>query len=243
MVADIAYATSARQKVSVRFCACYQSDQTRLIYMGFIGGSPTYPKTAFSLRLLRFYHITWKYCTTRVEPYARALDEFLDAYNPLILTKTGQVSCSLAEKSSNWLLSSNKSTVTYSQPRLWATPLYWAIDAYRKMLVMTEQTLDLELDLTPLDKLAENCPRCFGPPVKSGVEPMEPDIIVSVDGNFQHRRHLAAGQKAGLKPTIMPHNFLSDEKVAAMKQRIEARPDQDFVRIQLINLCVSPGPD
>lgn len=102
------------------------------------------------------------------------------------------------------------------------------------MLVMTENLLDLELNMTPQDKLAENCPGCFGPPVKSGVEPMEPDIVVSVDGNFQNRRHLAVGKKAGLKRTIMPHNFLSDEKVRAMKERIEGVPDVDFV--SLVNM-------
>ncbi|EGG01213.1 uncharacterized protein MELLADRAFT_92677 [Melampsora larici-populina 98AG31] len=133
-----------------------------LIYMGFIGGSPTYPKTAFSIRLLRFFHILWKFCTVRIGPFARALDEFLDAFCALILTKS-------------------------EQPRQWHTPLYWAVDTYREMLSMTELAMDAVLNLTPLDKVAVNCPSCFGPPIQLEAEPLEPDIVVCMDGNFQHR--------------------------------------------------------
>lgn len=116
-----------------------------------------------------------------------------------------------------------------SQPRLWATPLYSAIESYRQMLTMTESSLDIELHLTPQDKLAENCPRCFGPPINSGLIAHEPDIIVCLDGNFQHRRHLAAGQKARLNHLVMPTLFLSEEKVNSMKTRIEGKDEKDFV--------------
>lgn len=129
-VADLSDTPLARKKISVGFCACHQSNQARLIYMGYIGGSPSYPKTAFSLRLLRFYHITWKYCTTRVEPFARALDEYLDAYNPLILTKSNPVSPSPSEKTSIWLLFPNTLNLTNAQPCLWATPFFKDFFAY-----------------------------------------------------------------------------------------------------------------
>ncbi|EGG04192.1 uncharacterized protein MELLADRAFT_89581 [Melampsora larici-populina 98AG31] len=171
-----------RKKLEVTFCGCHQNDNTRLIYMGYIGGSPKYPETAFSIRLLRFFHTTWKYCTSRVEPWTRGLDEYLDAFNPLLLTKN-------------------------EQPRQWHTPFQWAIDTYRKMLTATDKALDVELSLTPKDKLAENCPRCFGTPVPSTVE--------------------AAGTKAAKIPTVMPDNFLPEAQVTQMEHRLAGMPEEE----------------
>lgn len=54
--------------------------------MGFLGSSPKFPCTAFSLRLMRFHHILWKFCAVRIEPFTRALDTYLDAHNQLILS-------------------------------------------------------------------------------------------------------------------------------------------------------------
>lgn len=76
----------ARGKLEVGFCAC-QPDQVRLIRMGYIGGSPIHPNTAFSLRLIRFHHMIWKHCSIRFQPFAYALDAFLDPHNPMILGK------------------------------------------------------------------------------------------------------------------------------------------------------------
>ncbi|EGG11011.1 uncharacterized protein MELLADRAFT_92438 [Melampsora larici-populina 98AG31] len=168
-----------RRKAQIRFCPCYQSDQTRLILMGYIGGSPKYPQTAFSIRLLRFFHTLWKFCTVRIDPFVRALDGFLNGFNPFILTKN-------------------------DQPWRWHTPFTWAVDAYRLLLAMTESAIDEQLRLTALDKVAENCPRCFGPPIPLESPASEPDIVVCMDGNFQHRRHIAAGTKAGKVATKMP---------------------------------------
>ncbi|KAH9817037.1 hypothetical protein DFH28DRAFT_1081334 [Melampsora americana] len=57
----------------------------RLIRMGYIGGSPIHPETAFSIRLLRLHHSLWKYCTVRTQGFSLAFDEFLDPANPLLL--------------------------------------------------------------------------------------------------------------------------------------------------------------
>ena len=70
----------------VELCRC-TPDQVRLIRQGYLGGSPTEPRTAFSLRLLRFYHILWKECSTALQPFSQAIDEYLDAHNELILVK------------------------------------------------------------------------------------------------------------------------------------------------------------
>ncbi|EGG10716.1 uncharacterized protein MELLADRAFT_93555 [Melampsora larici-populina 98AG31] len=203
---DILFITTSpsdRRKAEIRFCGCQTNDNTRLIYMGYVGGSPKFPETAFSIRLLRFFHIVWKYCTSRVDPFTRALDEFLDAFNPLILTKN-------------------------EEPRRWHTPFRWAIDAYRKMLTATETALNEEMSLSPQEKLAENCPRCFGAPVPSTIE-SEPDVIVCLDGNFQHRRHIVAGQQAGRTAIKMPSTFLPQSRVTQMENRLAGIPENDAV--------------
>ncbi|EGG04643.1 uncharacterized protein MELLADRAFT_88711 [Melampsora larici-populina 98AG31] len=57
-----------RKQDQLFFCKC-TPDQVRLIRMGYIGGSPIYPQTAYSIRLLRLHHALWKYCTVRVQGY------------------------------------------------------------------------------------------------------------------------------------------------------------------------------
>lgn len=76
----------ARAKLEVKFCSC-QPDQARLIQMGYLGGSPIHPNTAFLLRLIRLHHIFWEHCSIRFQPFAFALDAFLDPHNPLILAQ------------------------------------------------------------------------------------------------------------------------------------------------------------
>lgn len=85
MIQSVLHVTGREQK-SVQFCNC-TPDQVRLIAQGYLGGSPTHPQTAFSLRLLRTYHILWKHKPIGVQPFALALDEILDACNPLILVR------------------------------------------------------------------------------------------------------------------------------------------------------------
>lgn len=61
--------------------------------MGYIGSSPMFPGTAFSIRLLQFYHVLWKYSAVRLQPFTLAIDELLDANNPLLFAPgTNQVS-------------------------------------------------------------------------------------------------------------------------------------------------------
>ncbi|KAH9820123.1 hypothetical protein DFH28DRAFT_826355, partial [Melampsora americana] len=76
----------SRKQDEIQFCDC-SSDQVRLMRMGYIGGSPVHPQTAYSIRLLRLHHAMWKYCTVRTQGFALALDSFLDAACPQILVK------------------------------------------------------------------------------------------------------------------------------------------------------------
>ncbi|KAH9807274.1 hypothetical protein DFH28DRAFT_910763 [Melampsora americana] len=188
--------TAFRCQRAIDFCAC-QSDQGRLIQLGYMGASPVHPKTALSLNLLRQHHILWKHCCVRTEPYALALDEWLDAFCPVITSKRT------------------------NRAREWRKPLGAASDAYRKLITAVRKREMILLKLSELEKLAANCPRCFGPPPPDAeTEEFEPDVICCCDGNFQHRRHLAASVPIpGFKPEI-PELFMDPEKVESMAESI-----------------------
>ncbi|KAA1111771.1 hypothetical protein PGT21_011422, partial [Puccinia graminis f. sp. tritici] len=186
-----------RTQTEVSFCKC-QSDQVRLIRMGYIGGSPKFPRTAFSIRLLRFHHIIWKHCAVSITPFSKALDEFLDSNNPLILVSPPTL----------------QSESCYTT-RQWRQTISAAIDAYREMIRRGQIISEELLQMGPMDKLANICPKCYGPPVP-GKTPEEPDYIVCMDGNFQHRRHLAASQELhqSCKPNTL---FISPAEVQEME--------------------------
>ncbi|KAH9812739.1 hypothetical protein DFH28DRAFT_1129505 [Melampsora americana] len=189
-----------RRKVYVTFCEC-KSDLVRLVELGYMGGTPCHPNTAFSMRLLRFFHLIWKHGAVRIQGFVRALDEYLDAHNPLILTTRSQ------------------------QPRDWRTPFSEALDAYRRIITMVrEQEIQL-MQLSPLDCLAANCPRCFGPPV-TGTQENEPHVIVCLDGNFQHRRHLAASVSIPGYVPKTPELFLPMEQWKKMASKIRDDDNQ-----------------
>lgn len=57
----------------------------RLIEAGYIGASAATPKTAFSIRLLRFHDLMWKHTSVGFQPFSEALDEYLNAANPMII--------------------------------------------------------------------------------------------------------------------------------------------------------------
>lgn len=79
-----------RKQVNLMFCKCYANDQVRLIHAGYIGGSPDHPVSAITIRLLRFFHILWKYCCIGYQPFALALTEYIDPGNPIFLAKGGE---------------------------------------------------------------------------------------------------------------------------------------------------------
>ncbi|KAH9808529.1 hypothetical protein DFH28DRAFT_909166 [Melampsora americana] len=192
-----------RSQRLIDFCAC-QSDQGRLIQMGYMGASPVHPKTGFSLHLLHIHHILWKWCCVRTEPFANALDEWLDAFCPPITGKN-------------------------NQRRDWRKPLVLAADAYRRLTTAVRLKEMNLLKMNELDRLAANCPRCFGPPApEANTEASEPDIVCCCDGNFQQRRHLAASVPIpGFNPAP-PELFLEPEKVETMAEAIRgARPNKD----------------
>ncbi|KAH9820110.1 hypothetical protein DFH28DRAFT_1121919 [Melampsora americana] len=178
-----------RQKKVFDFCSC-TPDQVRLISQGYLGGSPTYPQTAFSIRHIRSYHLTWKHRPIGVQPFALAHDEYLDAFNPLILIQGT------------------------NQPRQWRRPMACAVHAYRLILKARDDLEARALHLSSLQKLATLCPRCFGPGELSKCAD-EPDYIICLDGNFQHKRHSAASREFEEIELQHPPLFLNEDQVQA----------------------------
>lgn len=87
-----------------------------------------------------------------------------------------------------------------------------AIDIYRSLIEIEKELEVRALALTPLQMLSDNCPRCFGPLLRS-TKPSEPDYIVCVDGNLQHRRHEAASVEDHAKDLALPSMFVPQELV------------------------------
>ncbi|KAH9821119.1 hypothetical protein DFH28DRAFT_883172 [Melampsora americana] len=66
---------------------------------------------------------------------------------------------------------------------------------YSRIVVITKAVLQHGLQLTTTNLWAERCSRCFGPAkdeVKESIE--EADIVVCMDGNFQHQHNILASK-------------------------------------------------
>ncbi|KAI7942193.1 hypothetical protein MJO28_012220 [Puccinia striiformis f. sp. tritici] len=191
-----------RKQEEVIFCDC-QRDQMRLVQMGYIGGAPKFPCTAFSIRLLRLHHILWKRSGVTMSPFSKSIDEFLDAYNPLILVPN----------------SSDGSDQSY-HTREWRRTMSSAVDAYREMLQREKLIHKRMLAMGPLDKLADKCPKCHGPLV-NGKREDEPHCIVCMDGNFQHCRHLKASVEIPQLKQQSPSLFVEPQQVSDMERKLK----------------------
>ncbi|EGG03615.1 uncharacterized protein MELLADRAFT_90015 [Melampsora larici-populina 98AG31] len=101
----------------------------------------------------------------------------------------------------------------------WREPFTAAIDAYRAILLQIRTLENQKLALSDLGILANNCPKCFGPPV--GVtRAEEPDLVICIDGNFQHRRHAAASVEIPGAQPPRPSMFLDPAAVDDMACKI-----------------------
>lgn len=88
------------------------------------------------------------------------------------------------------------------------------------MLRMTEDLGNSAMKLSPLDKLAKICPQCFGP-LLHNPRRSEPDYIVCIDGNFQHRRHDAASKEWVESPISTPNSFLEPEELKDWQAQVQ----------------------
>lgn len=91
---------------------------------------------------------------------------------------------------------------------------------YRRLVGMEFELVQGAMRLTSIEKLASTCPRCFGPSAP-GKKDTETDFVVCVDGNFQHRRHLAASAERPNAPVYHPELFLSPNFVDEWAEKLQ----------------------
>ncbi|EGF97607.1 uncharacterized protein MELLADRAFT_84832 [Melampsora larici-populina 98AG31] len=179
----------------VTFCEC-TPDVLRLIHLGYIAGSPQHPCTAFSVRLVRFHHHFWNNTVASTSGFIDALMVFLDE-----------------QCASRLKPQPVKKTSTKNINRSLRHPFTQSIDIYRRILLGEQEIYEDGLELTPLDISADRCCRCLGP-VEGEVKlsPEEPDFIIAMDGNFQHR-HQSHASKDCPQEDQYPSSFIRPSKL------------------------------
>lgn len=94
-----------------------------------------------------------------------------------------------------------------------------------------EQEIQL-LGLTEAEKLAANCPRCFGPPIYATL-PHTPDCVVCIDANFQQRRHESASVPITGQQTFTPELFMEPRHVEDMRKSMDKGAGDD----EIVSMC------
>lgn len=183
------------RKQRVTFCDCIP-DVIRLLHLGYISGSPHFPHTGFSVRLVQFHHHLWNHTVVSTTGFIDALMAFLDERCPSRLSPRpirGKQS-----KNVNWSL---------------RRPFTQAIDIHRWILSSKQSLYEEGVQLSPLDISAAWCPLCFGPAEgKVKASPSEPDFIIAMDGNFQHR-HQSHASKDSPQEDDYPKSFIPPSKL------------------------------
>ena len=110
------------------------------------------------------------------------------------------------------------------------------MDAYRHILRLKEDLEVRALNLSSIEKLAANCPRCFGPSDACKKEE-EPDYIVCIDGNFQQRRHKDASVEHSEIEIKYPKPFLHPNQVKEWES-IDLRALSDDSPVRSTQFCV-----
>lgn len=136
----------------------------------------------------------------------------------------------------------------FEQKRDWRAPFSAAVDIYRNLITLIRDLEFQTLGLTEIEKLACNCPRCFGSPVGT-TRPDEPDVIACIDGNFQHKRHEAASVPiTGYSPPN-PEIFVHPDVVSAKAHQYggevgsNSRDEEVVSRPFSISLLTNPDAD
>ncbi|KAI7948778.1 hypothetical protein MJO29_010443 [Puccinia striiformis f. sp. tritici] len=208
----------AQRRVRVAFCDCTR-DAIRLLWMGYLPGSPVNPVTAFSLPLLTIHNCMWNESHIGALPFTNGLRNYLEPRSERLTTRNGEKARELRK------------------------PFTAAVDLYRQMEDMTDQLMNNVLVLTEQEILAANCcPSCFGPlpglpnshgPLGKGETYIYPPstrirLCICLDGNFQHRHYFKSSRNYDTfrSPVI----FLTPEEVARVdsgirEQELRKKPE------------------
>ncbi|KAH9823366.1 hypothetical protein DFH28DRAFT_881118, partial [Melampsora americana] len=139
-----------------------------LIQAGFIGTTLVTPNSVITIRLLQFFHTVWKYCSLQLLPFAEALNDFLHVGNPLFLNRDGTAV-------STWIDVSVSSSIVVDM-----IPTHSHVNGIGVCHLKKSGACHQGQTCSDISTLL--CPLPLG----------EPDHGVCLDGNFQHRNHLAA---------------------------------------------------
>ncbi|PLW15673.1 hypothetical protein PCASD_17792 [Puccinia coronata f. sp. avenae] len=187
----------AQRRVQCTFCQC-TPDAIRLLQIGFLPASPITPQTAFSLPLLIFHNTLWKHCHVGVLPFTDALREWLEPQSERLFARRKRHARELRK------------------------PFSAAVDLYRSLENQTNDLINHVLRLGPQDILASHsCPACFGPrPTNVNDYPTSTadQLIICLDGNFQHRHHSKASRD--YRPLQTPRIFLHPKEITQATQMI-----------------------
>lgn len=199
------------------FCECV-SDVIRLLQLGYISGSPQHPRTGFSIRLIQFHHNLWNNTVFLTTGFIDGLMTFLDE----------RCASRLKPRTSHQTQSKNIN-------RSLRHPFTQAVDIYWQILLGQERVFEEGLQFTPLDISANQCLRCFGPAEgEEKMSPNEPDFIIAIDGNFQHR-HQAHASKDRPDKAKYPPFFICPSKLDTQVIACKATNSQ----AANINVCIS----
>ncbi|SCZ93944.1 BZ3500_MvSof-1268-A1-R1_Chr6-3g09011 [Microbotryum saponariae] len=194
----------------VRFCSCYSEIQTLAAHGLLPTSSSSIRKrngiTAFTFRTIEFLDTYWGVDPYGVYGMSEALILFwsseLAPDDPLNKVGFGTRWKHLSRLN---IISNTLQSPTVRQH------LQAAMDEFRFMQqLQTDMTAGL-LSLSPRERLADVCPACFGPRNdEAGKSGDDLDVIIALDGNFQHRRFArASANPLKSRPAV----FLAPDKI------------------------------
>ncbi|PLW29750.1 hypothetical protein PCANC_20873 [Puccinia coronata f. sp. avenae] len=184
-----------QKRVIFWFCSC-TPDAVQILAHGYLASTPIYPQTAFSLRLLNFYHLLWNLCNATTAPFA----EVMRRWN---------------EKLSIRLCSKNS-----SHPRRLGRNLSGSIEIHRMLLAKHQTVVQQMTSRNQQEVLAQrSCPACFGLAVTDESQPCDTNnVFICLDGNFQHRHHKRASKNH--LPLQIPPLFLDPQEITNAEESI-----------------------
>ncbi|EGF98641.1 uncharacterized protein MELLADRAFT_79633 [Melampsora larici-populina 98AG31] len=186
-------------KKEILFCSCMPRP-VRLLHYGYIASSTQFPHTAFSIPLLQFHHHLWNQTVVSSTGFLGALIAFLNSRTDGVDTDAQ------TKNTSNKLLIHNRDL---------RRQFSHSVNTYRSIMLCTKRIYSEGLKLSNAQLLADRCARCFGPAInEKKISPQEPDVIIALDGNFQHR-HYTRSSKDNPTEEEYPNLFV---KPSSMKK-------------------------
>ncbi|KAA1088676.1 hypothetical protein PGTUg99_018893 [Puccinia graminis f. sp. tritici] len=195
---------AGQQRVKFEFCRCMPRSVT-LLANGFLPSSPIKPTTGFSMRLLAYHDYAWNHSNVRMAPFAETQRKFSEDRSEVLWNRRQTKGRDLRSCMSS------------------------AVLLYRDLLSRNENLIQTILGLTKQQKMAlTTCPACFGPSMRTGLHRLpsvDKRLIISFDGNFQHRHQKKAGSDH--IPLVTPDIFIQpselDEVLTYITQQEKAK--------------------